>query len=48
MSIYNECLRFVFNEKHADTLQPQILYYIRAFHLLNRCSAIYGVVPVLV
>ena len=49
MSIYNECLRFVFNEKkHAGTLLPQILYYIRAFHLLNMCSAIYVVVPVLV
>ena len=33
-SVLDSCLV----KKHAGTLQPQMLYYVRAFHLLNRCS----------
>ena len=36
-SVLDSCLV----KKHAGTLLPQMLYYVRAFHLLNRCSAIY-------
>ena len=43
-SVLDSCLV----KKHAGTLLPQMLYYVRAFHLLNRCSAIYVLVPVLV
>ena len=43
-SVLDSCLM----EKHGGTLLPQILYYIRAFHLLNMCSAIYVLVPVFV
>ena len=38
-SILDSCLV----KKHAGTLLPQMLYYVRAFHLLNRCSAIYHI-----
>ena len=41
-SVLDSCLV----KKHAGTLLPQMLYYVRAFHLLNRCSAIYVLVPV--
>ena len=34
-SVLDSCLV----KKHAGTLLPQMLYYVRAFHLLNRCSA---------
>ena len=43
-SVLDSCLV----KKHAGTLLPQMLHYVRAFHLLNRCSAIYVLVPVLV
>ena len=44
ISIYIEWLRFVFNEKKtAGTLLPQILYFIHAFQLLNKFSAIYNI-----
>ena len=43
-SVLDSCLV----KKHAGTLLPQMLCYVRAFHLLNRCSAIYVLVPVLV
>ena len=41
-SVLDSCLM----KKHAGTLLTQMLYYIRAYHLLNRCSAIYVLVLV--
>ena len=42
------CLRFVLNEKTRQYSTATNTIYIRAFHLLNGCSTIYVVVPVLV